>query len=25
VNFPISIPGIPTPSIPIPSIPRFPF
>ncbi len=25
VNFPISIPGIPTPSIPIPSLPRFPF
>ena len=25
VNFPISIPSIPTPSIPIPSIPRFPF
>ena len=25
VNFPISIPGIPTPSIPIPSFPSFPF
>ncbi|MBD2175403.1 FecR domain-containing protein [Pseudanabaena sp. FACHB-1998] len=25
VNFPISIPGIPTPNIPIPSLPRFPF
>jgi len=25
VNFPISIPGIPTPSIPIPSLPSFPF
>ena len=25
VNFPISIPGIPTPSIPLPSLPRFPF
>lgn len=25
VNFPISIPSIPTPSIPIPSFPRFPF
>ena len=25
VNFPISIPGIPTPNIPIPSFPSFPF
>ncbi len=25
VNFPISLPSIPTPSIPIPSLPRFPF
>jgi|JFJP01.1.fsa_nt_gi hypothetical protein len=25
VNFPISIPGIPTPSIPLPSFPSFPF
>ncbi len=25
VNFPISIPGIPTPSIPFPSLPSFPF
>ncbi len=25
VNFPISIPGIPTPNIPIPNLPRFPF
>jgi len=25
VNFPISLPSIPTPSIPVPSLPRFPF
>jgi hypothetical protein len=25
VNFPISIPGIPTPNIPLPSLPSFPF
>ncbi len=25
VNFPISIPGIPTPNLPIPNLPRFPF